>query len=419
MKSSIAILSLLSTVSAHSAMWTPAMYGFNVTNEPDGRDNRPVTPLKFMDFNTWWMHGHMENPPNQGDVFALPAGQTVTTEIACTKAATSFFASGQGGDIRDGNSVCPDSPMAAFHTNGISDLGGCGLAIAYKDDIHAVKPGDFAIFSVNQQCVWNRFTDFDVPAKLPECPGGKCICSFFWIHKADSGGEEMYMNPFDCAVTNATSSVPIPPPQVPRYCPVDKTNCTVGAKQPFYWLQNEGNNMFNGVFDPPTYNDNYGFKQGAQNDLWDSLQAPAASSATPAPSATSSISSASSVIATSVGQASTTSVASPSVAAALSAEASSEPDFYGGLDPANKADLNTTALALNSTEVTSSNNGTQSNAPTSPIQHLLADSSSIHKLRACRARPVSGSGKGNEKRGYVLRKRVAKTEGKGWGWWVY
>lgn len=60
----------------------------------------------------------MENPPNQGDVFALPAGQTVTTEIACTKAATSFFASGQGGDIRDGNSVCPDSPMAAFHTNG-------------------------------------------------------------------------------------------------------------------------------------------------------------------------------------------------------------------------------------------------------------------------------------------------------------
>lgn len=29
-----------------------------------------------------------------------------------------------------------------------------------------------------------------VPAKLPECPGGKCICSFFWIHKADSGGEE-------------------------------------------------------------------------------------------------------------------------------------------------------------------------------------------------------------------------------------
>lgn len=33
-------------------MWTPAMYGFNVTNEPDGRDNRPVTPLKFMDFNT-------------------------------------------------------------------------------------------------------------------------------------------------------------------------------------------------------------------------------------------------------------------------------------------------------------------------------------------------------------------------------
>jgi hypothetical protein len=124
----------------------------------------------------------MDNPPNKGDVFELPAGKTVTTEIACTKAATSFFASGQGGDGRDGNIVCPNSPMAAFHTNGesvlqtqtltrpllmrvyltgISGLGGCGLAIAYKNDVHAVKPEDFSIFSVNHQCVWNRFTDFD------------------------------------------------------------------------------------------------------------------------------------------------------------------------------------------------------------------------------------------------------------------
>jgi hypothetical protein len=53
----------------------------------------------------------------------------------------------------------------------------------------------------------------------------------------------VYMNPFDCAVTNAISSVPLPQSKVPRYCPIDKTNCTVGAKQPFYWLQNEGNNV--------------------------------------------------------------------------------------------------------------------------------------------------------------------------------
>ncbi|KAF8606538.1 hypothetical protein BDV93DRAFT_520823 [Ceratobasidium sp. AG-I] len=402
MKSVITILSLLSAVSAHSAMWTPAMYGFNVT---DG-GNRPVDPLRDLDFKTWWMHGYMEHPPNKGDVFALPAGQTVTTEIACTKDATSFFASGQGGDVRDGNNVCPKSKMEVFHTNGISDLGGCGLAIAYKDDIHAVKPEDFAIFSVNHVCVWNRFTDFDVPAKLPECPGGKCICSFFWIHKADSGGEEMYMNPFDCNVTGATASVPIPPPQVPRACPVDKTNCTVGAKQPFYWLQKEGNNIFNDSFDPPSYNDNYGFKQGAQNDMWDSLQAPPASSAAPTPSATSPISS-------------TSSVGQTTPSAASVAAASSEPDFYDDLDPVNNSGLNATALALNGTDIDASNNGTQSSPPKSPIQHLLADSGSSRKVRACRARQVSGAKQSNEKRAYVLRKRVAKTEGKSWSWWVY
>ncbi|KAG9125644.1 hypothetical protein FRC07_006766 [Ceratobasidium sp. 392] len=327
------------------------MYGFNVTNAPDGRDNRPVAPLRDLDFKDWWMHGHTDHPPNKGDVFQLPAGQSVTTEIACTKAATSYFALGEGGDIQDGNNVCPNAPMAAFHTNGISGLGGCGLAIAYKNDVHAVKPEDFAIFSVNHQCVWNRFTNFAgvftnivtydlakltlslcvVPAKLPACPDGKCICSFFWIHKADSGGEEMYMNPFDCNVTNATSTMPIPPPQVPRYCPVDKTNCTVGAKQPFYWLQNEGNNIFNDSFDPPSYSDNYGFKDGPQDDLWDSTQSPSSSSLA-APSATSASQALSATSTT--AQAPTTPAAVSAASVSTNITDSSDPNFYIGIDPA-------------------------------------------------------------------------------------
>ncbi|KAJ1307903.1 hypothetical protein OPQ81_001981 [Rhizoctonia solani] len=334
------IIPWLATVSGHSALWHPSMYGFNVTKAPDGRDNRPVAPLRDMDFNTWWMHGHMDAPPNKGDIFELPAGQTVTTEIACTKAATSYWESGEGGDVRDGNNVCPDSPMAAFHTNGISGLGGCGLAIAYKNDIHAVKPEDFAIFSVNHLCVWNRFTDFEVPAKLPECPGGKCICSFFWIHREDSGGEEMYMNPFDCTVTNAVSSVAIPPPQVPRYCPVDKTNCTVGPKQPFYWLQKEGNNMFNDMFDPPTYTDDYGFMQGAQNDLWDSLAATASATST--------------VVATSTSQASASATPGSRVAAVSSNGTHSDPNFPDVVDLVGSSNSNTTSSSLNNTTSTPS-----------------------------------------------------------------
>ncbi|KAB5593995.1 hypothetical protein CTheo_2596 [Ceratobasidium theobromae] len=356
------ILPQLVSVGAHSALWHPSMYGFNVTKANDDRDNRPVVPLKFMDFKTWWMHGHMDAPPNKGDVFQLPAGQTVTTEIACTKAATSYWESGEGGDIRDGNNVCPNSRMAAFHTNGVSGLGGCGLAIAYKNDVHAVKPEDFAIFSVNHMCVWNRFTEFDVPAKLPECPGGKCICSFFWIHKADSGGEEM---------TNATSSVAIPPPKVPRYCPIDKTNCTVGAKQPFYWLQNEGNNMFNDFYDPPTYSDDYGFKNGAQNDLWDSL---------------------------------------PITASASASAPTSNSDFPVGIDAtANTPALNTTTPTSNHTEPTSSAQST--------VPHILVDSS--RQIRGCRARRGSESGQGNQRRNYVLRKRATRNDQKGRNWWFF
>ncbi|KDN48575.1 hypothetical protein RSAG8_02562, partial [Rhizoctonia solani AG-8 WAC10335] len=387
MLSLLFIIPWLATVSGHGALWHPSMYGFNVTKAPDGRDNRPVAPLRDMDFNTWWMHGHMDAPPNKGDVFQLPAGQTITTEIACTKAATSYWESGEGGDVRDGNSVCPGSPMAQFHTNGISGLGGCGLAIAYKDNVRAVKPEDFAIFSVNHLCVWNRFTEFEVPAKLPECPGGKCICSFFWIHREDSGGEEMYMNPFDCAVTNATSTVPIPPPQVPRYCPVDKTNCTVGAKQPFYWLQKEGNNMINDSFDPPTYTEDYDFKQGAQNDLWDSLTSTTSTTST----------------------ASTTS--GSTVAGVSSNGASSGPNFPDVVDLVGSSDSNNTISSIEDTENTPSD--TNKARPTSPVQHLLAGSS--RKIRGCNAHQVSGQGK--QKRSYVIRKRTSKGGQSGWNWW--
>ena len=161
------------------------MYGFNVTAQTFPYDNRPVAPIKNMVFQEWWFHNHLAHPPNPGDFFELPAGKPATAEIACNKGATSYFASAPGGDIREPNNpnnVCPHSPIAEYHTTGFNDLEGCSLAIAYKSNVTDVQPEDFTVFSVNQTCVWTRFTEFQVPARMPPCPKDGCICAFFWIH---------------------------------------------------------------------------------------------------------------------------------------------------------------------------------------------------------------------------------------------
>ncbi len=77
-----------------------------------------------------------------------------------------------------------------FHTSGLDDLGGCVLAISYKSNSSQVTPEDFTVFSVNQTCVWERETHFQVPKDMPPCPDGKCTCAWFWIHQADAGSEQ-------------------------------------------------------------------------------------------------------------------------------------------------------------------------------------------------------------------------------------
>ncbi|KAG9316126.1 hypothetical protein JVU11DRAFT_3803 [Chiua virens] len=268
-----------------SALWHPSMWGFNVTAQTFDYDNRPVVPLANMPFSKWWFHNHLSYPPHPDDVFELSAGQNVTMQIACNKGDTTFYASSEGGNTQqsgDPNDVCPGSPMSAYHTTGINDVKGCALAIAYKSDASQVQPADFTVFSVNHTCVWNRYTDFGVPQKMPPCENGKCICSFFWIHSADSGSEQMYMNAFQCNVSNSISTVGLATPSVARRCGADPANgrqdpvpgnCTWGAKQPLYWFQAEQNNMFEGTYSPPFYNDLYNFADGAQNDIFqDSYQ---------------------------------------------------------------------------------------------------------------------------------------------------
>ena len=247
------------------------MYGFNVTRHTFPYDNRPVAPLMHRPFSEWWYHGHLDYPPHPEDVTELPAGQDVTMQIACDKAATTYYASAPGGNIQEPNNpnnVCPGSPPTQYHTSGENDVKGCALAIAYKSNAADVTPEDFVVFSVNHVCVWNRYTNFPVPKDMPPCPNNKCQCAFFWVHSPNSGAEQSkrpsfsiyivlsftpdYMNGFQCDVTGSTSHVGLATPQVPRRCGADPDygkpdaapgNCTYGAKQPFYWFQAERNNV--------------------------------------------------------------------------------------------------------------------------------------------------------------------------------
>jgi len=212
------------------------MLGFNRTHvEPPGR---PVDPLYDMTFKEWWMHGHLSYPPHPDDILEMPVGGKTMLELACDKGATSYYKTNAGGDIRDFNKPdfpCPNSTTVQFHTNGIDDLGGCALSVAYKSDFNDVNPDDLVIFTVNHTCVWNLHTHFEIPKDMPPCPNGKCICAWHWIHLEDSGSEQswfhiiyvrketrtanryiVYMNGFQCNFTGATSTKPLAKPQVAR-----------------------------------------------------------------------------------------------------------------------------------------------------------------------------------------------------------
>ncbi|EPQ54007.1 hypothetical protein GLOTRDRAFT_26627, partial [Gloeophyllum trabeum ATCC 11539] len=260
------------------AIWHPSMYGFNVTEKTFSYDNRPVVPLYNMPFKQWWFHSHLDYPPHPSDVYQLQPGRPATLEIACNKQSTSYFASSGYSNHQSGDNPCPGSPPKQYHAQNISDTKGCALAIAYKSDVNDIQPEDFAVFSVNHTCVWHRFTEFLVPARMPPCPLGGCHCAFFWIHSPDAGDEQMYMNGFKCNVVDPLSTVPIAKSKVARRCGADPqngkphadpSNCTYGAKQPLYWLQKERNNMHEGYYSPPFYNDLYNFKEGAQDDIFE------------------------------------------------------------------------------------------------------------------------------------------------------
>ena len=57
-----------------------------------------------------------------------------------------------------------------MHVRDEAGAKGCGLAIAYTDDVNSIKPEDFTVFSTNHTCVWKRETWFDIPADSESGP---------------------------------------------------------------------------------------------------------------------------------------------------------------------------------------------------------------------------------------------------------
>lgn len=116
-----------------------------------------------------------------------------------------------------------------MHAINRNDVAGCALGIAYKSNPHDVQPDDFAIFSTLHDCPARRLQSFDVP-NLPACPNGRCQCALFWIHESSGGTDQMYMSPFVCNVTGATTRRSIGKVIALTKCDDGKSKCVVGAK---------------------------------------------------------------------------------------------------------------------------------------------------------------------------------------------
>lgn len=255
--SSAVFLALLPAVAyAHIGLWNPAALDF----EGDGYSL--ATPLSEKSFDQWWFHGNTAKSASAyKNPLSLPAGSSVTVELACEKSFSSY------GKKTSSSSPCP-ADFPSMHASDDSKLLGCGLAIAYKSKFEDVKPEDFTVFSVNHKCVKDIKTSFEVPKGLPSCEGGNCICAWFW--QGQNSANEMYMTGFTCNVEGGASGASLGAPKPPVYCP-SGSGCVEGPKQPLYWANDNSNIKFDNKYEhKPSYNDKWGFKDGAQNDIFGS-----------------------------------------------------------------------------------------------------------------------------------------------------
>lgn len=151
---------------------------------------------------------------------------------------------------------------------------GTAFAISYTPNLNETTEENLVVFTVRYHTPWKRLTTYDVPADLPPCPKGGCVCAWGWVPNG-CGEPNMYMFPYRCMVTGSTSTKKLAKAKPPVWCEGQEANCTPGAKQMIYWHQLTGNNIEVSGYDlhgqpkSPAYNMKCGFKEGAQNDIFE------------------------------------------------------------------------------------------------------------------------------------------------------
>ncbi|ORY25065.1 hypothetical protein BCR39DRAFT_308787 [Naematelia encephala] len=281
----LAVLLFSSSIRAHCTIWHESLYGYNFpyqsTDSNQNYDSEEVSnPLRRADNLTitkWWAHGLLDYPPPPDAVMNLPSGGVFQAEFSQSRHDSSMR------DPSKTEKPLPDIAACNLHYSGPlvtspppipSLLGGVALAVAYESDVTKIQPKDMVVFSVNVTAPFYRLTDFHIPI-MPPCPGGRCHCSFNWIHLGmhnEGYPYERYNDLYVCNFTGPTDPSKTLEPgsgQIPVLCENDASLCVTGRKQPMYLYQVDGNN----VVEPgpqqecPSHNSRYGFDDGAQM-LW-------------------------------------------------------------------------------------------------------------------------------------------------------
>ncbi|KIY46927.1 hypothetical protein FISHEDRAFT_46370 [Fistulina hepatica ATCC 64428] len=276
---------------AHQAAWVNGMYCKNGASNVDNENTElVVTPLYQLSQAEWWFHNNtacLAYPPTDGEILEIPAGSSFIVEIATNRAYTTLSYGGEYmSDWPDG-STYPDDYVSTSQIASLvqpcvigcsnnhpvinvileSMAAGTAFAISYTSDINEVTPENLVVFSVTPNTPWKRVTTYEVPAAMPPCPDGGCICGWGWISNG-CGQANMYHQAFKCNVTGATGTVAVGTPQPPVWCEEDQSQCVQGPKQMLYWNQLEGNNIevsgydLSGEAKSPGYNTKCGFSSG-------------------------------------------------------------------------------------------------------------------------------------------------------------
>lgn len=136
---------------------------------------------------------------------------------------------------------------------------------------------------------------------MPKCTGKRCICSWHWLAANGTGNFCRFtasrgvrrkfhadfrrlpatlaplldQTGFNCMVTGSPAdATPVQLPlKDPVYCPDKFSDCTKGAKRPLYVYNSNQNVDWVDNYHRPGYHYSWGWKQGAQDDIFEPKKA--------------------------------------------------------------------------------------------------------------------------------------------------